>query len=171
MIETAQKPGMEELEVTLHALGKVLGASGRVLAGLGSDFRILHGSPELDRLAGAGAAEAMVGRPVEDVLGSMLRLAGGAERRISLTVAPVLQPGGHSDPRVAYVAVLHPAGTEPLQEMPAPSPPVCLSGNGHGERDDLRAVLAAHCWRRDDTARALGISRTTLWRRMRELGL
>ncbi|HEX6861343.1 MAG TPA: sigma 54-interacting transcriptional regulator [Thermoanaerobaculia bacterium] len=39
------------------------------------------------------------------------------------------------------------------------------------ERDQLRAVLETHRWRREETARALGVSRTTLWRRMRELGL
>jgi PAS domain S-box-containing protein len=35
----------------------------------------------------------------------------------------------------------------------------------------LLEVLDAHGWRRDDTARALGISRSTLWRRMKEYGL
>ena len=35
----------------------------------------------------------------------------------------------------------------------------------------LLEVLGAHSWRRDDTARALGISRSTLWRRMKEYGL
>lgn len=37
--------------------------------------------------------------------------------------------------------------------------------------ETLRSALDAHQWRRDDTARALGISRITLWRRMREAGL
>jgi DNA-binding NtrC family response regulator len=39
------------------------------------------------------------------------------------------------------------------------------------EREELREVLESHHWRREDAARSLGISRTTLWRRMRELGL
>jgi transcriptional regulator with GAF, ATPase, and Fis domain len=35
----------------------------------------------------------------------------------------------------------------------------------------LRSVLDAHQWKRAEVARALGISRATLWRRMRELRL
>jgi transcriptional regulator with PAS, ATPase and Fis domain len=37
--------------------------------------------------------------------------------------------------------------------------------------DRLRQALEAHRWRRSEAARALGISRATLWRRMREAGL
>lgn len=37
--------------------------------------------------------------------------------------------------------------------------------------DPLRNALDAHHWRRSDAARALGISRSTLWRKMREAGL
>jgi DNA-binding NtrC family response regulator len=44
-------------------------------------------------------------------------------------------------------------------------------GIDRGERERLQAVLAAHQWRRQDAAQALGLSRSTLWRKMRELGL
>jgi transcriptional regulator with PAS, ATPase and Fis domain len=37
------------------------------------------------------------------------------------------------------------------------------------EVESLRAVLELHHWRRADTAKDLGLSRSTLWRRMREL--
>jgi transcriptional regulator of acetoin/glycerol metabolism len=35
----------------------------------------------------------------------------------------------------------------------------------------LRVALEAHQWRRDAAAKALGLSRSTLWRRMKELNL
>jgi DNA-binding NtrC family response regulator len=39
------------------------------------------------------------------------------------------------------------------------------------ERDRVRMALESNRWRREDAARALGISRATLWRRMKEHGL
>ena len=44
-------------------------------------------------------------------------------------------------------------------------------GRMRPEVQRLRNVLDAHGWRRGETAKALGISRSTLWRRMKEYGL
>ncbi len=53
-----------------------------------------------------------------------------------------------------------------LETAAAPPAPVCADS---AEAERLRAALDAHHWRRDLAARALGISRSTLWRRLREL--
>ena len=40
-----------------------------------------------------------------------------------------------------------------------------------GDREAILQALEAHAWNRVDTATALGMSRSTLWRRMRSLGM
>jgi DNA-binding NtrC family response regulator len=55
-----------------------------------------------------------------------------------------------------------PAAGRPVE---APSPVASA------ELEKLKQALEAHRWRRAEAARALGISRATLWRRMREAGL
>ncbi len=69
--------------------------------------------------------------------------------------------------------VLETAAVPPAErpEDPEPSAPGAARRPNGGERERLRAVLEAHHWRRDAAAKALGTSRTTLWRRMRELDL
>ena len=57
------------------------------------------------------------------------------------------------------------AGEMKRMQHPAGGP------NDSAEAHHLRAALEAHHWRRDETARALGLSRTTLWRKMREFEL
>jgi transcriptional regulator with GAF, ATPase, and Fis domain len=58
----------------------------------------------------------------------------------------------------------------------APAATVRSNGSQRAEADAIdaariRGALEACRWRRNEAARVLGLSRTTLWRRMRELGL
>jgi DNA-binding NtrC family response regulator len=54
---------------------------------------------------------------------------------------------------------------------PPPPAPAAHRPDRADESEALRAVLDAHHWRRADAAHQLGISRSTLWRKMREAGL
>jgi transcriptional regulator with PAS, ATPase and Fis domain len=55
----------------------------------------------------------------------------------------------------------------PASVAPRPSGPRLPAD----ERDRLEQALARHRWNREQAAAELGVSRTTLWRKMRELGL
>lgn len=62
-----------------------------------------------------------------------------------------------------------------VQPTPPTAPPacgpVCRRDGEEIDRERLRVALEVHRWRREETARALGLSRTTLWRIMREHSL
>ncbi len=78
---------------------------------------------------------------------------------------PEVLSGSHAAPTPRHSPVL------PARPTRAGRPaPVTLPG-GSAEREQIEAALQAHRWSRSDAARALGVSRSTLWRRMRELGL
>jgi transcriptional regulator of acetoin/glycerol metabolism len=64
-------------------------------------------------------------------------------------------------------ASLEGAGADPAT-LPVPA---AGGPSPDADRERIRSVLDAHRWNRALTAKALGMSRTTLWRRMRELGL
>jgi transcriptional regulator of acetoin/glycerol metabolism len=78
------------------------------------------------------------------------------------TILPEDLPAELQAPAPSVVAT----EAEPASTRRSSLPPAA-----HAEAAGLRQALAAHRWRRDETARALGISRATLWRRMRECGL
>jgi len=65
----------------------------------------------------------------------------------------------------------------PLEILEPASLPVTHSAEhrvaavGPGEAQAIRSALESHHWNREATARALGVGRTTLWRKMRECGL
>jgi DNA-binding NtrC family response regulator len=69
---------------------------------------------------------------------------------------------------MSAAVVPEPADASPGQLQPSDS---LLAEPPGDDAAALRAALEAHRWNRSATAEALGISRTTLWRRMRELGL
>ena len=68
-----------------------------------------------------------------------------------------------------------PVATPAAAARPAPLPPPDeWAADRGGRRSTRRAsagALEACRWKRHEAARVLGVSRTTLWRRMRELGL
>lgn len=69
--------------------------------------------------------------------------------------------------RVTHVE-LAPGRAGQVVYVPAPAPTATLAAN---ERQAILDRLEATGWKLAETARQLGISRTTLWRRLREYGV
>ncbi len=109
---------------------------GRALLCVDADFCVVHASPGIDAIAGAGAADLLAGRSLEESFGAELfgpqgtlrRALVGGERRegwgasirvgeerrmLSLTAAPVTSVDSPlCDPRVAYLVVVR-SGEDP----------------------------------------------------------
>ena len=68
-------------------------------------------------------------------------------------------------------AELQPSAIESPKETTSAPRPATAAAVPVLDAAHLRRALETHRWRRLDAARALGISRATLWRRMREAGL
>ncbi len=64
-----------------------------------------------------------------------------------------------------------PGGIGPGTLAPVSPAPTIRASPGPLDATRVRSALEACRWRRHEAARRLGVSRTTLWRRMRELGL
>jgi DNA-binding NtrC family response regulator len=134
---------MEARQAGWAAVSAAFGSLGRVFITLGADLRVRHASQSADAMAGEGAAQGMIGKPIEDVLGQELFGASGALRRallggerregwraslrvepsgsrlVSVTAAPLQHDaGGVCDPAVRYIVVLRPAEEDPFATGP-----------------------------------------------------
>ena len=123
-------PGFGPLETVFTALG-------RVLLVLDRDFRVIRACQGLDELAFPGAAEAAIGRPIEEIVGArlfgpsdtlreslerggreegrraILRCGEGSARLVSLTAAVLPnEVSSHCDPRARFIVVIRPAETD-----------------------------------------------------------
>ena len=97
----------------------------------------------------------------------------GNVRELSNLVARAAVHARRSGWAAGWAAAIAALGCEPPGGLDTGGPSVAADRGGAswGERKALEEVLARHRWRREEAARELGISRVTLWRRMRRLGL
>ncbi len=135
-MDTAAKPAAPASEGSLGIgqLETVFEALGRALIVLDGEFRILRASHTLDDIAGAGMVDAVLGRPIEELVGAklfgptdtlrealangrreegrraVLRCGAASARLVSLTAAVVPRHvSSHCDPRARYIVVVRPA--------------------------------------------------------------
>jgi transcriptional regulator with GAF, ATPase, and Fis domain len=108
--------------------------------------------------------------------GNVRELENALEFAATVCQGQTLQPED-LPPEVHGRAASPDAAHGAVATSPAAGRRPAAAGHVAGERPDLpgaaalKAALEAHRWSRADTARALGVSRSTLWRRMRALGL
>jgi transcriptional regulator with PAS, ATPase and Fis domain len=150
MSDDPTRPAGDLPALFVHAVSGLFQCLGRALVCLDPQFRVVHASDGLDALAGPGAASAIVGRAVEDVLGAELFGTSGGIRRallagerregwgaslqapghpaalVSLSAAPVRGIDSPlCDPRVAYLLVLRSAEDATVSDT---SPPTLFAG-------------------------------------------
>src|SRR5512134_629599 len=105
-------------------------------------------------------------RELENVLERGVVCARGAvlsAQDLADEVRETVRPRGNADSPAGPV---HP---EPLDSGAGPS--AADAEGGTGERERIVRTLEEHRWNRGSSAAALGVDRTTLWRRMKRLGI
>jgi DNA-binding NtrC family response regulator len=118
--------------------------------------RALHFSPEALRVLLS-----------HDWPGNVRELENALEFAATVCTGQTLQPEDLPPELLANASPR--AAEEPRALEPRAAPPA--KGDDGAEAAALQAALEAHRWNRVATARALGVSRSTLWRRMRAVGL
>ena len=141
----------------LDAASALFDSIGEVLLCVDGEFRIQFAPDDLRDIIGAPVA-AVLGHELEALLRQGRRAetramlhTPRATRGVTATLAPFVSR--REGDALKYVIVLR-----TLEEPDS-------------VRSRMVAALEASRWRRDAAARALGISRATLWRKMRDLGL
>lgn len=160
----------------LDVASSILDAFGKAFIALDEGLTIVYASPSISAFIGKGSAD-IVGKPaaslgpeLDDSPDSFIEALKRQEivhsRRLELSVegqlTPVMVSAAPVDapnlPRsIRYLLLL--AGTTAV----APGAAVM------SEAEQIRLALQRAHWRREIAARALGMSRSTLWRKMREL--
>jgi transcriptional regulator with GAF, ATPase, and Fis domain len=128
------------------AVNAAFGSLGRICMALDAHFQVRHVSHLLDGLVGPGASEALLGKPIETLLGSelfgpagafrqallagekregwraSLRVEPDGSRLVSVSAAPLLHDDyGVCDPEAHYLLVLRPAEEDDETSASAPT--------------------------------------------------
>jgi PAS domain-containing protein len=165
----------DEVSTALSALSSAFGSLGRIIVCLDRDFRIVYASEALQDLIGGAASGWTPGIPIGELLDADLFAEGGTIREA--LVAGERREGwraflrGHDGPRLISLSAAPLRGTTPFQGTVAYLVVLRPADPAAGEADQIRAALESARWRRDVAAASLHMSRTTLWRKMREYGL
>ena len=142
------------------AVSSTLESLGKMVAFLNDELRVVEASPALYGLFGTPELE---GRLLGDLLDAELLIGD-------------MKAGRRADRQCATRSgqMLHVTGarlTDRLFETDARYV-VCVDVETEsGDAERIARALEANRWRRSAAARALGISRATLWRRMRDFGM
>ncbi|MCB9476821.1 MAG: sigma 54-interacting transcriptional regulator [Deltaproteobacteria bacterium] len=100
--------------------------------------------------------------------GNVRELINAVEYAVAVSQGEFIRPDDLPRHLIEAPAVVLPSPASATFPTTPPAPPPSLKSD---EREFIRQALIDHAFHREATAKALGMSRSTLWRKMRELGL